>query len=83
VLIGLRDKTVFMAARGEQYLAAMVFFAVLPFVDMIIALKLLIYGADRTVTSWLGRPAGDDRGGAFGARPELRSNRQDLWMKIF
>jgi Transmembrane protein of unknown function (DUF3556) len=42
VLIGLRDKTIFLAARGEQYLAAVFFFTVLPFVDMIIALKLLI-----------------------------------------
>jgi hypothetical protein len=42
VLIGLRDKTIFLGARGEQYLPAMIFFAVLPFTDMIIALKLLI-----------------------------------------
>src|ERR1700736_7029183 len=42
VLTGLRDKTIFLAARGEQYLPAIFFFAVLPFVNMIIALKLLI-----------------------------------------
>ncbi|MFB9923297.1 DUF3556 domain-containing protein [Amycolatopsis halotolerans] len=42
VLNGLRDKTVFLAARGEQYLPALVFFAFLPFVNMIIAAKLLI-----------------------------------------
>jgi hypothetical protein len=42
VVIGLRDKTIFLGARGEQYLPALVFFAALPFVDMIIALKLLI-----------------------------------------
>jgi hypothetical protein len=48
VLVGLRDKTVFLAARGEQYLPALLFFAVLPFVDMIIALKLLI------VVVWVG-----------------------------
>jgi hypothetical protein len=42
VLNGLRDKTIFLSARGEQYLPALVFFAVLPFVDMIIAAKLLI-----------------------------------------
>jgi uncharacterized membrane protein YkgB len=42
VLIGLRDKTIFLAARGEQYLPALLFFATLPFVDMIIAGKLLI-----------------------------------------
>lgn len=42
VLCGLRDKTIFLAARGEQYLPALIFFAALPFVDMIIAAKLLI-----------------------------------------
>ncbi|BBG04172.1 MULTISPECIES: DUF3556 domain-containing protein [Pseudonocardia] len=42
VLCGLRDKTIFLASRGEQYLPAMVFFGVLPFVDMIVAAKLLI-----------------------------------------
>jgi uncharacterized membrane protein YkgB len=42
VLIGLRDKTIFLAARGEQYLPALLFFTVLPFVDMIIAGKLQI-----------------------------------------
>ena len=46
ILIGLRDKVVFLAARAEQYLAAFVFFSVLPFTDMIIALKILI------VASW-------------------------------
>jgi hypothetical protein len=48
VSIGLRDKTIFLAARGEQYLPALFFFTVLPFVDMIIALKLLI------VVVWVG-----------------------------
>ena len=48
ILLGLRDKVVFIAARAEQYLPAMVFFAFLPFVDMIIALKLLI------VVVWMG-----------------------------
>lgn len=48
VLIGLRDKTVFLGARGEQYLPAMFFFTVLPFTDMIVALKLLI------VVVWVG-----------------------------
>ncbi|NMO02727.1 DUF3556 family protein [Gordonia sp. TBRC 11910] len=42
ILIGLRDKTIFLGARGEQYLPAMIMFAVLPFTNMIIALKLLI-----------------------------------------
>ncbi|MFJ6540717.1 DUF3556 domain-containing protein [Streptomyces sp. NPDC091385] len=48
VLIGLRDKTLFLAFRGEQYLPALVFFAFLPFVDMIVAAKLLI------VCVWVG-----------------------------
>nr|WP_314142795.1 DUF3556 domain-containing protein [uncultured Rhodococcus sp.] len=48
VLIGLRDKVIFIAARGEQYFPAVLFFGFLPFVDMIIALKLLI------VTVWVG-----------------------------
>ncbi|CRK49162.1 putative membrane protein [Rhodococcus sp. RD6.2] len=48
IVLGLRDKVIFIAARSEQYLPAMVFFATLPFVDMIIALKLLI------VSVWIG-----------------------------
>ena len=50
VVIGLRDKTIFLAARGEQYLPALLFFTVLPFTDMIIAGKLLI----GTVWIWAG-----------------------------
>jgi hypothetical protein len=50
IVIGLRDKTIFLAARGEQYLPALLFFATLPFVDMIIAGKLLI----ATVWIWAG-----------------------------
>jgi len=42
VVLGLRDKVLFIAARGEQYLPALVFFAFFPFVDMIVAAKLLI-----------------------------------------
>src|ERR1700693_867999 len=42
VIMGLRDKVVFLAGRGEQYLPAMIMFTVFPFVNMIIALKLLI-----------------------------------------
>jgi Transmembrane protein of unknown function (DUF3556) len=42
VVMGLRDKVVFLGARGEQYVPAMIFFATLGYVDMIIALKLLI-----------------------------------------
>src|SRR6266478_2284532 len=48
VLMGLRDKIVFLAARGEQYMPALIIFAVFPFVNMIIALKLLI------VVVWVG-----------------------------
>jgi len=48
IVTGLRDKIVFLAARGEQYLPALFFFTVLPFVDMIIALKMLI------VVVWVG-----------------------------
>jgi hypothetical protein len=42
VALGLRDKTFFLAARGEQYLPALIFFAFYPLVDMIVAAKLLI-----------------------------------------
>lgn len=42
VVLGLRDKTVFLAARSEQWLPALIFFAFFPFVDMIVAAKLLI-----------------------------------------
>jgi transmembrane protein DUF3556 len=42
VVLGLRDKVLFLAARSEQYLPLMVFFAVFPFVDMIVAAKLAI-----------------------------------------
>lgn len=48
IVLGLRDKTIFLAARSEQYLPAVIFFAFLPFVDMIVALKLLI------VVVWIG-----------------------------
>ena len=48
VLMGLRDKIVFLAARGEQYMPALIIFAVFPFVNMIVALKLLI------VVVWVG-----------------------------
>lgn len=48
VVLGLRDKTIFLAARGEQWLPALIFFAFFPFVDMIVAAKILI------VTVWLG-----------------------------
>ncbi|HVP02122.1 MAG TPA: DUF3556 domain-containing protein [Solirubrobacteraceae bacterium] len=42
VALGLRDKVFFLAARSEQYLPALIFFAFYPFVDMIVAAKLLI-----------------------------------------
>jgi hypothetical protein len=48
VLIGLRDKTIFLASRGEQYLPVLVIFAAFPFVNMIIALKMVI------VVVWVG-----------------------------
>jgi hypothetical protein len=47
-ILGLRDKVLFLAARSEQYVPALIFFAFFPFVDMIVAAKLLI------VTVWLG-----------------------------
>ena len=46
--LGLRDKVLFIAARSEQYLPALIFMAFFPFVDMIVAAKLLI------VVVWLG-----------------------------
>ena len=48
VLLGLRDKISFLQARSEQYLPALIFFAFFPFVDMIVAAKVLI------VIVWLG-----------------------------
>ncbi len=42
VLLGLRDKIAWLQARSEQYMPAVVFFAFFPFVDMIIAAKILI-----------------------------------------
>ncbi len=51
VLNGLRDKTIFLAARGEQYLPVLVIFALLSqsnFTNMIVALKMVI------VVVWIG-----------------------------
>ncbi len=48
VTLGLRDKVLFIAARSEQYLPALIFMAFFPFVDMIVAAKLLI------VVVWFG-----------------------------
>src|SRR5207244_3636310 len=42
VVAGLRDKVLFLQARGEQYLPALIFFAAYDGVSMIVALKLLI-----------------------------------------
>jgi hypothetical protein len=42
LMAGVRDKVLFLAARSEQYLPALIFFAFFPFVDMIVAAKLLI-----------------------------------------
>jgi hypothetical protein len=47
-LAGLRDKVLFLAARGEQYWVATIFMAVLPYVDMILGLKLIMF----TVWFW-------------------------------
>ncbi|HYF24690.1 MAG TPA: DUF3556 domain-containing protein [Baekduia sp.] len=41
-LAGLRDKVLFLAARSEQWFPVMIFFAFFPFVDMIVAAKLVI-----------------------------------------
>ena len=48
IVMGLRYKVVFLAARSEQYLPALLFFAVLGPVDLVVALKLLI------VVVWIG-----------------------------
>jgi hypothetical protein len=48
VAAGLRDKVLFLQARGEQYLPAVIFFAAYDGVNMIVALKLLI------VVVWVG-----------------------------
>lgn len=49
VLMGLRDKTVFFAARSEQYLAAILVFAAAgSVVDMIVAAKIFMFA------SWFG-----------------------------
>jgi hypothetical protein len=48
LVTGLRDKVIFLAARGEQYLPIIFFSAVLGYVNMIIAFKLVI------VMVWLG-----------------------------
>src|SRR3954452_19835610 len=48
IVLGLRDKVAFIAARSEQYIPALIFFAFFPFVDMIVAAKLLI------VSVWVG-----------------------------
>src|ERR1700756_1798670 len=78
VLMGLRDKIIFLGARGEQYLPALFFFTVLPFVDMIIALKLLI------VVVWVG--AGVSKFGQHFSNvvPPMVSNSPSLpfkWLK--
>ena len=46
--MGLRDKIVYIAARSEQYMPAIIMFAFFPFVDMIVGAKLLI------LSSWMG-----------------------------
>jgi hypothetical protein len=75
VLNGLRDKTIFLAARGEQYMPALIFFTVLPFVNMIIALKMLI------VVVWVG--AGFSKFGSHFANvvPPMVSNSPSMPLK--
>jgi uncharacterized membrane protein YkgB len=78
VLIGLRDKIVFLAARAEQYLPALFFFTVLQFTDMIIACKMLI------VAVWVG--AGFSKFGKHFSNviPPMVSNSPSLpfrWLK--
>jgi hypothetical protein len=75
VLNGLRDKTIFLGARGEQYLPALIFFAALPFVNMIVALKMLI------VIVWVG--AGFSKFGSHFSNvlPPMVSNSPSLPMK--
>jgi transmembrane protein DUF3556 len=41
-ILGLRDKLTFLAARSEQWIPPLIFFAFYPFVDMIVAAKLTI-----------------------------------------
>ena len=48
VLMGLRDKVVFLASRPEQYLPIIFFFAVFDLVDMIVAAKIAM------VIIWMG-----------------------------
>ena len=49
VLMGLRDKCVFLASRAEQYVPTMLAFALLPtWVDMVVAAKIFI------VIVWMG-----------------------------
>lgn len=48
VLMGLRDKVVFLASRSEQYMFAMFAFAMFSFVDMIVAVKVAM------VVVWMG-----------------------------
>ena len=75
VLNGLRDKTIFLAARGEQYMPTLIFFTVLPFVNMIIALKMLI------VVVWVG--AGFSKFGSHFANvvPPMVSNSPSMPLK--
>jgi hypothetical protein len=47
-VMGLRDKVVFLASRAEQYVPTLFFFALLGFVDLIVAAKIFM------VVIWLG-----------------------------
>ena len=74
VLMGLRDKTIFIAARAEQYGPALVAFALVPvlpgngFVDMIVLLKLLI------VSVWIGAGVSKIGGHFANVVPPMVSN---------
>jgi hypothetical protein len=52
LVLGLRDKVAFLGARSDQYLWALLFFVTLDFVDMIVALKMLL------VLVWVGAAVG-------------------------
>lgn len=78
VLVGVRDKTIALAARIEQYLPALVIFVVLPFTDMMIALKMLI------VIVWVGAAVSKFGKHFVNVIPPMLSNTPfwpPLWLK--
>ncbi|AUH68854.1 MULTISPECIES: DUF3556 domain-containing protein [Gordonia] len=80
VILGLRDKVPFIAARSEQYLPAVAFFAFLPFVDMILALKLLIVvvwvGAGVSKATWAFAPGAEEKLNRHVVRSSLNTKTQ-------